>query len=210
TLFIFMTAKGVFIDVARGRGAGLLKRLKLYRLRAKIEMEDVTANYSVGQGDAPADSLLVHLDPRHKDLGPRWLAPQPSSDPDQEDILRQKEIDLGIPRFREDYQETSVFPLDVNLDALNGIDHKKGCFVGQEVASRMFRKGEIRKRSWKVQGEALTVGTALLANGKTIGTLTSVLGHQAIALLRLDRFEAEDDVTTEEGRPVTLQKPDYL
>lgn len=100
------------------------------------------------------------------------------------------------------------------MDALNGVDYKKGCFVGQEVASRMKRKGEIRKRIWRVDytGEPLPVGTALKVGDTTVGSITSSTDNMSLALIRLDRLQKVENPTevTAGELTVTLKKPDYL
>ena len=94
---------------------------------------------------------------------------------------------------------------------MHGIDYKKGCFVGQEVASRMKRKGKIRKRTAKVFGDALEVGTDILGEAP-IGAITSVAGTSGLALIRTDRLaKAEQDGKsfTCNGAPVSFDLTDW-
>lgn len=95
-----------------------------------------------------------------------------------------------MPAFGRDYGEAEVFPTDVNLDVYGGIGWKKGCFIGQEVVSRMKRRGTIRKRSIPAvfAGEAPPRGTAVMAGDVKVGAISSALGHNAIILARLDKL----------------------
>ena len=95
-------------------------------------------------------------------------------------------IAAGIPEWGADYRDNEVFPTDINMDVLGGVDYKKGCFVGQEVASRMKRKGGIRKRTVKVACTALSTGGEIFA-GNPVGTVTSCEGEAGLALVRMDR-----------------------
>tara|TARA_R100001132_G_scaffold852_1_gene1099 strand:- start:928 stop:1500 length:573 start_codon:yes stop_codon:yes gene_type:complete len=120
-------------------------------------------------------------------------------------------IAAGVPEWGADYRAAEVFPTDINMDMMHGIDYKKGCFVGQEVASRMKRKGKIRKRTVKVSGETLEAGMDILAEAP-IGTVTSVAGTNGLALIRTDRLaKAEQDGKsfTCNGAPVSFDLTDW-
>ena len=95
------------------------------------------------------------------------------------------------------------FPSDVNMDVMNGIDYKKGCFVGQEVASRMKRRGKIRKRTVLVKGDDLSQGDQVMVGDVPAGTITSSAGPLALALLRIDR--AAGKLLSVNNQSVTLQ-----
>jgi folate-binding Fe-S cluster repair protein YgfZ len=93
-----------------------------------------------------------------------------------------------------------VFPTDINMDLMNGVDYKKGCFVGQEVASRMKRKGLIRKRTVRLRGEGVSPGAELRAGTLALGEVTSAAAGEALALIRTDRFAK----SIADGLPVTV------
>lgn len=218
TMFLTRTDDGMLIDVAAGRGEILLKRLTLYRLRAAIDIA-LTSDIIVGIGPAPTSAIASAPDPRDAALGLRWLSPSadvPSSAHMDDGVvgnamLSNAEITHGVPVMGRDFAEAEVFPLDVNLDALHGIDHRKGCFIGQEVASRMFRKGDIRKRSFMVKGDRLHPGASLRAGDDELGVVTSVAARVGIARIRIDRLSTADpDAVLADDCPVTLEKPAYL
>ena len=104
---------------------------------------------------------------------------------------------LGVPDSAWDFDTEKVFPHDANMDRINGVDFKKGCFVGQEVVSRMQRKTDVRKRMGlvKLSGTA-KAGDDLKAGGRTVGSLLYVNNDLAMAMLRLDRIaDATDPIT---------------
>ncbi len=191
---------GVWIDVWREAAESLLKRLTLYRLRADAQIElggDHAVIVGTGQPDPRSDAL------------PRRAVLEPGNDPDAAARQATLEIAAGVPAFGRDYGEAEVFPTDVNLDLFGGIGWKKGCFIGQEVLSRMKRRGTIRKRSVRItdSGEMLPAGADLVAGDLVIGQLTSVDGSCAIARIRTDRLEKADAALTVDGTPVEVHLP---
>ena len=188
------TQDGVLIDAPEGAAADLLKRLILFRLRAKV---DITL--------APELSVALDphgfADPRHSDLPSRAFVPSDQA-PDVFTGWDAIAITAGVPEWGRDYGAAEVFPTDVNMDLMGAIDYSKGCFVGQEVASRMKRKGGVRKRTVRVRGAALSAGADILAGGP-VGRVTSCAGELGLAIIRLDRFAAalgnKSDVTVNEA-----------
>jgi len=190
---------GVFLDVHAEAADALVKRLSMYRLRAKADIARRDDRVVVvGTGAA---------DPRHAGLPPRAVvrsedAPADGSDAEQDAA----EIALGVAAFGRDYAEADVFPTDVNLDLYGGVGWKKGCFVGQEVVSRMKRRGTIRKRSLGLafDGESPAAGTPVMAGDTPLGEITSSAGEVAIARLRLDRLEGHEDGITADSMPARI------
>jgi folate-binding protein YgfZ len=186
------TPDGVLIDVHREAAEDLLKRLKMFRLRSAVEMGPCDDLLSAVSMDGAPDPRSGNL-PRRKIVAPRD-APDPLPG---WDLLA---IRAGVPEWGRDYRAGEVFPTDINMDLMNGIDYRKGCFVGQEVASRMKRKALIRKRTVQVHGAALTAGAEVRAGERLIGTVTSAAGGEGLALIRTDRFAK----SIEAGVPVTV------
>ncbi|MBB4659592.1 YgfZ/GcvT domain-containing protein [Parvularcula dongshanensis] len=203
--FVHRTEEGVLLDLPPGQDAAIGQRLGLYKLRAKVQIE-ARGDLAVHVGDEGPDGAVT--DPRLPALGKRWLA-GPAA-PESDAGYDARRLDLGVPEFGRDYEAGAVFPMDVNLDALGAVDYKKGCFVGQEVASRMFRKGEVRKRSWQVRGDALAPGAPVTAGGSTLGEVTSTRDGVGLALLRVDRVAAAAEPPMCGDDPVTLTPPSYL
>lgn len=193
------TGDGVMVDVHTAAADALLKRLTLYKLRAKAEIA-LRDDLAVIAGDGAPD-------PRSAALPPRKIA---AVDPGLPSLAGQDqaEIAAGIPAFGRDYGEAEVFPTDVNLDLYGGIGWRKGCFIGQEVLSRMKRRGTIRKRSVRVEARSgLPAGADIMAGETPIGTLTSADSHVAIARIRTDRLESAAIAPTINGQPVTITVP---
>lgn len=193
------TADGVLLDVHEDAIEDLTRRLKMFRLRSDVKIE-------------PRDDLQVQQseagppDPRADALPRRFLMPGGA------DSISESYHDLriaaGVPEWGSDYRNAEVFPTDVNMDVMNGIDYKKGCFVGQEVASRMMRRGKIRKRTVLVKGENLSAGDAVMVGERPAGTITSSAGPLALALLRIDR--AAGKLLTVNNQSVMIQSPEWL
>lgn len=204
--FIARNGDGFLLDVARGEAPALAKRLTLYKLRAAVEIADVSPDFAVAalwNGQAPAlDSgprCIVFPDPRLAEMGARALmqVPLPSdlggagiAAATDHDYLVHR-VRLGVPEGGKDYAFGDTFPHEALFDQLNGVSFTKGCYVGQEVVSRMQHRATVRKRIVPVTGrEDLPAGgIEIMAGDVAIGALGSVAGHRGLALLRLDRAQ---------------------
>jgi len=184
----FLAAQGddVLLDVDALQADMLAQRLGMYKLRADVTIEPTDLHLHRGTGEAPQDALP---DPRHTALG--WRAyrshPQPEDTTDW-DALRVAHL---IPASGVELTPDS-FILEMGFERLNGVDFRKGCYVGQEVTARMKHKTELRKglAQVAVTGAAPT-GTPITAQGKAAGTLLTRSGDLALAYLRYDRAEGE-------------------
>jgi folate-binding protein YgfZ len=191
----------VLLDVAADRADDLVKRLSMYRLRAKATIERRPSVMVEARWDGDAslaagnDVLAVISDPRHAGMGSRvYLAGslQSSSDPAAYHAHR---IALGVPEGGKDYDFGDAFPHEAGFDLLNGVSFEKGCYVGQEIVSRMEHRGTVRKRVVRVSGASQLPADRpdVLMGDVVIGRLGSVFGREGLALLRLDRaIEAID------------------
>ncbi|MGH6866906.1 MAG: YgfZ/GcvT domain-containing protein [Methyloceanibacter sp.] len=196
--FVIAADDGLLIDVARAEASELAKRLGFYRLRARAEISE-EPSFTVGAvwGGEPQipEGVILYADPRLPELGFRILLP-PGADMTSlgcsvapEADYHIKRIALGVPDGGRDYAYGDVFPHEALFDQLNGVDFEKGCFVGQEVVSRMQHRGTARKRVVPVEGNGPlpAPGTGVEAGGRPLGALGSVSGASGLALLRLDR-----------------------
>lgn len=192
---VFSTGQdALFVDVPASEAPALLKRFTMYRMRAKAELalrEDLNVATARGEGEQELTTvaLAAALDPRNPMLGLRAIIPAGGPDAETQGYHAAR-IAACVPEFGHDYGPSEVFSTDVNHDLLGGIDYKKGCFVGQEVASRMHRKGGVRKRTllFRFEDGAPARGTELLAGETPLGELTSVSGPLALARVRVDRL----------------------
>jgi folate-binding protein YgfZ len=202
--FVVRTPDGFCLETARDKAAALVDRLMLYKLRAKVEIEDVSSDYTVaviwggpyephGRGKPPlwfADPRLAAMGYRELvTMGSDWALAGESATSATPGEYHAHRIALGVPEGGKDYTFGDAFPHEALFDQLNGVSFKKGCYVGQEVVSRMQNRGTTRKRIVPVIGEAPLPppGTEVVAGGVEIGKLGSVANETGLALLRLDR-----------------------
>jgi folate-binding protein YgfZ len=210
-LFVVGREDGCWLDVLAEHRAAILQRLMMYRLRAKVDLaaDDTPVSILFGAGAEPGPGWA--RDPRLPALGWRGYGAKPPAGATLADEAARDatKLALGVPG-PADWGSDKTYPIEANFDLLNGIDFKKGCFVGQETTSRMKRRGQIKSRMLPVafDGPALTAGAEVLAGTLRAGEVLSVGAGRAMALLRLDR--AEGQALTVEGRPVTLERPGWF
>jgi tRNA-modifying protein YgfZ len=189
----------LYLDCPKALAATLLERLAFYKLRAKIEVEDfsdILCILALWDDPAPGRWGLRYPDPRLPALGWRCIsAPDPANAAafgadlvDARDYEAHR-IALGVPSGGLDFIYGDTFPHEADMDQLGGVDFDKGCFVGQEVVSRMEHRGTARTRVVPVtlSGVAPAVGSGVTADGKPVGVMGSSAGTRALATLRLDR-----------------------
>jgi len=204
---------GFLIDCPRALAQALADKLGFYRLRAKVGIENLSDSLgalAAWDGDPALKPDLAFADPRNAALGWRILVPgelaQKAADLIGAEMIDSSAYDahriaLGVPRGGLDFIYGDAFPHETNMDRLHGIDFDKGCYVGQEVVSRMQHRGTARTRTVRIvlDGPAPEPGAAILAGDKPVGTMGSTAGHQGLALIRIDR--AADAL--EAGTPLT-------
>lgn len=192
---------GFFLDCPRALVPTLVQRFNLYKLRAKVMIEDLSESLGVMAiwgGSAETGYGLCYGDPRLPDLGTRCMLPphlaaKAAADLGAEFVdaagYEAHRIALGVPRGGLDFIYGDAFPHEADMDQLSGVDFSKGCFVGQEVVSRMAHRGLVRTRVVPVayDGFAPDAGTPVSAGEKSIGTLGSTAQGHGLAMLRLDR-----------------------
>jgi len=197
----------LLLDVEAARRDDLLRRLMLYKLRAKVTITDRT------------DALAVVLspagiaDPRHLGLGRRAILPLPEAEklPADESAYQAHRLSLGIPEGSGDFPVDKLLILEGNLDYLNGVSFKKGCYVGQELTARMKHRGKVRKRLLPVHvaGELPPAGTPITDDGREVGELRGGQGPCAIAYLRLDDLDLGKSYRCGTAL-VTPERPEWL
>ena len=192
---------GFLLDCPRALAATLAAKLGFYKLRAKVVVEDLSGSLGViaAWDGAPAmQPDLVFADPRATSLGLRILAPEDlarkvadliGAELVEAAVYEAHRIACGAPRGGVDFIYGDAFPHETNMDRLHGVDFDKGCYVGQEVVSRMQHRGTARTRIVKIllDGPSPEPGTAILAGDKQVGTIGSTSGGKGLALVRTDR-----------------------
>ncbi len=197
-----------WLDVDAGAADGFLRKMRMYKLRAAVEIEDLRVTHSVGWSFDGWETGIVHVDPRG--LGERVIATKAEAatwlPPD--DRYAARRISFGVPEQGPDFAVDTTFPHDIGMDLLDGIDFVKGCYVGQEVVSRMKHRGTARRRPVIVTGVEIEAGAEVVASGRVAGALGQVADGRAVAVLRLDRITDVTAVTVN-GKPVTVELPSW-
>jgi len=218
---------GLLLDCPRELAEALTVKLNFYKLRAKVAVENLSGELGVlaaWDGEPLATPDLAFVDPRSAALGWRILLPQSVAqraceligaawrEPEAYEAHR---IACGVPKGGVDFAYGDAFPHEANMDRLAGVDFDKGCYVGQEVVSRMQHRGTARSRvvTVRVDAPAPAAGTTITAGDKQIGTMGSSAEGRGLALVRLDR--AGDALQAGEtwlagGRPLAPAAPEEL
>ena len=226
-LFDFLIVESgdsLLLDCEGGRQSELQRRLTLYKLRAKIEISDARAAFTIGAvfGDGALDAVglpaqlghvkpygggLVLVDPRLVALGARVILPAehagaaleeagiPLASAAEYDLHRLK---LGVPDGSRDMAVDKALLLEANFESLHGVDFAKGCYVGQELTARTKHRGLLKKQLFVVRGAdpLPEAETPVMLDGKEAGTMRSIQGGLGLALLRLELV----DIARSEGR----------
>ena len=202
---------GFLLDAEAERAEVLAKRLSMYRLRAQAAITprpDLAIYAAWGDGPAPEGSVN---DPRLPGLGVRWIAPSGLATTATLEDYDAHRLRLGVPSGSRDIGVDKMLWLETNAVELNGVDFRKGCYVGQENTARMYHRSKVRKRLLPVRlsapvGEDLTLRTP---DGKDAGELRSHRGEQAIAFLRMEYVEAGTPLALG-GAGVEVLWPEWL
>lgn len=224
---------GFLLDTPLALAKGLAAKLGFYKLRAKVAVENLSdspdaANslgvMAVWDGEPTVKPDLTFADPRSPALGWRILVPEElaakvasliGADLVDSTAYDAHRIASGVPRGGLDFIYGDAFPHETNMDRLHGVDFDKGCYVGQEVVSRMQHRGTARTRTVKIllDGPAPEAGTPVLAGDKPVGTMGSAANGAGLALIRTDRaVDALDAGTplTSGGLALRIADPDAL
>ncbi|NNM74843.1 folate-binding protein YgfZ [Enterovirga aerilata] len=215
----------VFIDAPAACAGELAKRLSMYKLRAQVAIEDLSASHAVlaGWGETSEPTGERHLaapDPRLAALGWRAVVERgglmdSGSPADGEEAYHTHRIGIGVPEGGRDFAFNDAFPHEALMDQLAGVDFDKGCYVGQEVVSRMQHRGTARTRIVRAlfDGEPPSPGRDVTAADRAVGRIGSVAGERALATLRLDRVAealgAGLPIMAGEV-PIRLEKPGWV
>jgi folate-binding protein YgfZ len=227
-LFVVEREDGAWLDVEAEHRDALFQRLTMYRLRAKVELaKDETMVFAAfpsgplplagrdgdavdetaAPGPSPQGEGVIVRDGRLPQLGWRCYGSfeATATEADRE----AQKLALGVPG-PADWGADKTYPIEANFDLLNGIDFKKGCFVGQETTSRMKRRGTIKNRMLPLvfDGPPPAFGTEILAGELRAGEVLSGADGRAIALVRLDRALGAE--LTVDGRPARVEVPAWM
>ena len=218
---------GFLIDCAQALAQGLADKLGFYRLRAKVGIENLSDRLgvlAVWDGEPDVKPGPAFADPRSPDLGWRILVPRDlvqkaaamvGAEMAGVDAYDAHRIICGVPRGGADFIYGDAFPHETNMDRLHGVDFDKGCYIGQEVVSRMQHRGTARTRIVRliIDGVRPEAGTEIRAGDKPVGTMGSSIDGAGLALIRLDRAADALDTgvpLTAGGIAIRLAEPDEV
>ena len=216
-----------FLETERERAPALAKKLKMYTLRSKVTVEDLGASLDVAAafGDEASRALGLgaasFTDPRLEKLGVRVIAPAGQASAlltgrgfeeaplAAYDALR---LPLGVPDGSRDLQVEKALLLENGFDELNGVDWKKGCYMGQELTARTKYRALIKKRLFpvRVEGALPEPGTPVHHDGEEVGELRSGTGDRALAMLRLDAARGNGSVLTAGDARIVPETPPWM
>ncbi len=230
----------LLIDCERGedgaRAAEFYKKLRMYKLRAKVELTDVTESYDVitvfGDGaltalnlpdtagaTAPLADGIKAVDPRLSLMGARVLLPKNEltqmaaigATESDADTYHQRRVPLGLPNGSEEMEIDRAILLENGFEELGGVDFKKGCYMGQELTARTKYRGLVRKRLLPITiiGPAPETGTAIMNGDKEAGIIRSIHGNGGLALIRLERIGNDAELTAGDAK-ITVHVPDWV
>ncbi|TNB46567.1 folate-binding protein YgfZ [Martelella lutilitoris] len=210
-MFDFLIARcpnGFLIETHAADQAALAKRLMLYKLRAKV---------TIGTPDHDGVTILVNeetvfegatTDKRFSasDIALYRLPGRLDDAADDADAYTALRIEAGAAEMHADFAAEDAFPHDVLFDKNGGLNFRKGCYVGQEVVSRMQHRGTARRRLVRLEASEPfnTDQGAVEAGGKSAGSLGSVSGHAAMAIVRIDRIASAAGDVSVGGMPVSV------
>jgi folate-binding protein YgfZ len=216
----------LFVDCPRALTPDLMRRLNFYKLRAKVIVEDLSEALGIlaaWDGNGTTEYGLVYADPRLPALGLRVMLPPHLAEAAARDLgatlvapeaYEAHRIALGVPRGGIDFAYGDAFPHEADMDQLNGVDFEKGCYVGQEVVSRIEHRARARSRIVPVAFDEFAPedGVPVLAGERAVGTMGSAAHGRGLAMVRLDRAGealAAGATLSAGGVPIRLVKPDW-
>lgn len=207
--FVVKTAEGYLLDCAASQLEELIKRLMFYRLRAKVAIAE-RKDLEAGVSPERPSGMTAYADPRTPLIGWRMITEKGTLPAGTG--YEQTRIALGLADSDGDIGSGELFPHEANLDQMGAVSFSKGCYIGQEVVSRMEHRATARSRILPVtfDGAAPPRGAAIKSADKVIGSVLSSAGNSALALLRLDRMaEATQPLLTDAVR-VRVHKPAWI
>ena len=215
---------GFFLDCPRALTSALVEKLNFYKLRAKVTIEDLSdalGVMAVWDGTGDSEYGLCYADPRLAALGWRIMLPPNLAAEAAGDLAATltdaaaydaHHIALGVPRGGSDFSYGDTFPHEADMDQLAGVDFDKGCYIGQEVVSRVEHRASARNRVVPIAFDrfAPIPGLPVTAGDKNLGMIGSASNGRGLALLRLDRVAdalANTTPLTCGGITIQLVKP---
>ncbi|MBV6658007.1 MAG: folate-binding protein YgfZ [Devosiaceae bacterium] len=206
-LFTFLLSRtasladgGFLLECDTAEQAPLMQRLTLYKLRAKVEIAPFAGAVLVGGEEGLRDL-------RHDSLPRRTHAESGGQAAEGDSASYQAQrIEAGVLEGPGEAISAQDFPHDVGLDLTGAVSFSKGCFVGQEVVSRVKHRGTARRRPVRIEGANVEAGAPVVSGEREIGTVRLAKGGKGLAVLRIDQI---GEAVSVGGEPATLALPPY-
>lgn len=230
--FILSLGKDVlWLECDARRVEHLQRLLTLYKLRAKVQIENISARFDVlaalgevekldlvpihGRVARHAEQeLIAFVDPRTAQMGARIIAPKGNA----ENWVQQRgfnrasthdyealRISLVIPQSGDDNIPEKTLVLENRFEALHGVSFTKGCYIGQEVTARTKHRANLNKQLYRIEATApLQSGTPILQGEREVGEVRSVLGKTALAIIRNDAVQSGETLLAGEAAITVL------
>jgi folate-binding protein YgfZ len=196
---LYRRANDILLDCNTVRRESIRTRLQMYKLRSRVTLEDVAGAPVIFWGEQ--NEAQAHPDPRHGGLG--WRSYEAVAPESSAEDWHHHRLSLGIAEGPDELVPGEQFPLEMGLHLTHAIDFQKGCFIGQEVTSRSFRRGSLRKGLFpcRIDGD-LTTPAAIRSDNGQVGEVLCQRGALGLALLR---FDALDKPLNADGQKITVQ-----
>ena len=192
-LFEFLVSKSgdesFLVEIAKTSAPAFMQKMMMYRLRSKVEIAESSESFvriSWRDGSSSQEAGLRDVRFSEHAVWREYLNAGPATDRAAWDQLR---ITNGIAESEFDYALGDAFPHDVSFDQNHGVDFKKGCYIGQEVVSRVHHRHTARRRILIAKADGELCEKSIMSNGKVLGALGTIVGDQALALCRIDRVK---------------------
>lgn len=219
--FVFRESnESFYIDIHKNSAGAFLKRLSMYKLRSRVELKDISGDFSVFYSKEIVDNALFSLqDPRNNKLGYRSIIKKGKFSQNKnytKNLYLKDKYDLAIIDGDIDLIYEKSIPIEYGAENLNAIDFQKGCYIGQEVISRAKYQGVIRKKVYKLDFnmELTTIekGAAVTdLNGNKLGVVCSCYEKIAIAQLREEKYLGlEKKIAIIDHQSAKIQVPDWV
>lgn len=221
---VFRDGERFLFDLPKPAVSDFVRRLSFYKLRADVEIKDLSQSHRIaaawGSPNPPPITGVLAVDPRLKSLGFRMIVAADQALPvgdyacTNEADYDAHRISAGIPEGEVDFSYGQSFPHDINMDQLTGVAFDKGCYIGQEVVSRMEHRGTARRRMVQILAASPIppAGAEITAHETPVGVIASSSEHAGLAMVRLDRIRAAIKAGTPllaRGIPVEISIPDW-
>jgi folate-binding protein YgfZ len=207
--FVFDKGDGsaFYLDCPQSRVDDFLKRVKIYKLRSDVSFEiDEDLALYVSEDDHLEGADYAFKDPRHAALGYRFVGSKDLADKaGYKDYLKHC-LRHGVPQAEIDLIPEKTTLLEANLDKLHAVSFDKGCFLGQELTARMHYRALLKRKLYAVECGEGSIGTGdkVLADGKEIGEIRSVVDEIALAHLKIDAVKRIADIRNETGAVIKI------